>query len=324
MPFKISSRGNVGSLNMMLLWIMISDPWQASSKENQISLKVPSKVAALVPRPGSNPFGFQAFDSKAWISREEERYMSTFIQFAVSAAKQALADAEWCETSEYEKEKTGVCFGSGIGSLLDTVSTWEGLNKRGYSRVSPFYVPRILTNMAAGHISMAFGFQGPNHSVSTACTTGAHSLGDAMRFIQFGDADVMVAGGSEASVHALSVGGFSRARSLSTKFNESPQESSRPFDKDRDGFVIGEGAGAVVLEELEHAKKRGARIYAEMKGYGLSGDAHHMTSPPDSGRGAQRAMLRALETANLSPCTIGYINAHATSTEKGFVKILLQ
>lgn len=280
-------------------------------------VNVPSKVAGLVPRPGCNPYKFTEFRASEWVNVEGERLQSPFIQFALSATRQALEDAEWVNVTDKDKERTGVCFGSGIGSLLDSISTWNTLEKRGYSRVSPFYVPRILTNMAAGHISIQYGFQGPNHSVSTACTTGAHSIGDAFRFIQYGDAEVMVAGGSEASINALSMSGFARARSLSTKFNHSPLEASRPFDRDRDGFVIGEGAGAVVLEELCHAQNRGARIYAELKGYGLTGDAHHITSPPDSGLGAQRAMKRALETAGMSAAQIDYVNAHATSTGKG-------
>ncbi|KAG0224429.1 Mitochondrial beta-keto-acyl synthase [Actinomortierella wolfii] len=240
---------------------------------------LPSQVAAVVRREGGRSSG--AFDSTEWL------------------------------------ERGGVCLGSGIGSLDDMANTTVGFIENGYRKMSPMFVPKILINMAAGHLTMKFGFKGPNHAASTACTTGAHSIGDAMRFIQFGDADVMIAGGSEACIHPMAVAGFSKAKSLATRFNDSPTEASRPFDKDRDGFVIGEGAGVVVLEEYEHAKKRGAHIYAELKGYGVSGDAHHMTAPPSDGAGAVMAMRRALHNARLTAADIQYINAHATSTQQG-------
>ncbi|KAI9294705.1 3-oxoacyl-synth, partial [Neoconidiobolus thromboides FSU 785] len=277
----------------------------------------PSKVAARVPTSEYNPYSYEPFIPLDYMTKGDLRSMPLFIQYAIATATMALKDAGLDKLTEDQKERMGVCFGSGIGSLLDTGNVWDNLKQNKYSKITPFYVPRILTNMAAGHISIRFGLQGPNHSVSTACTTGAHSLGDAFRFIQYGDADIMVAGGTEASIHELSLAGFSRAKSLSTKYNASPKESSRPFDSNRDGFVIGEGAGAVILEELTHAKARGATIYAELKGYGLSGDAYHMTAPHESGRGAIKAMKRALETGGVEAAQVDYINAHATSTEKG-------
>eukprot|EP00842_Homolaphlyctis_polyrhiza_P002976 jgi/Hompol1/367/HPOL_002148-RA len=295
--------------------------------------ELPSQVAALVPTDPSDPL---AFNAAASFSKTELKQMSPYILYAMHAARQALADANWNPKDDRLLERTGVCVGSGIGCMDDlmiattsaaqsqtatasasastTSTSTTGISLR---KISPYFVPRLLINMAAGHISISHGFKGPNHAVSTACTTGAHAIGDAMRFIQYGDADVMVAGGTEASVSPLAMAGFAKARSLATRFNDSPAESSRPFDRDRDGFVIGEGAGIVVLEELEHARKRGAHIYAEIKGYGLTGDAHHITAPPSEGQGASRAMRRALEIANLDPSQIDYINAHATSTGLG-------
>ncbi|KAF9313588.1 Mitochondrial beta-keto-acyl synthase [Podila horticola] len=276
---------------------------------------LPSQVGAIVKRTGGKELG--GFDSTEWLERGDEKRMAMFTQYAIAAAKMAIKDAQWENTTEEEKERTGVCLGSGIGSLDDMASTTLAYAENGYKKMSPMFVPKILINMAAGHLTMKFGYKGPNHAVSTACTTGAHSIGDAMRFIQYGDADVMVAGGSEACIHPLAVAGFAKAKSLATKYNDSPSEASRPFDRDRDGFVIGEGAGVVVLEEYEHAKKRGAHIYAELRGYGLSGDAHHMTAPPENGTGAAMAMRRALKAARLTPADVGYVNAHATSTQLG-------
>ncbi|KAG9284228.1 hypothetical protein G9A89_002038 [Geosiphon pyriformis] len=281
-----------------------------------------STVGAVVPRGKIKNDGF---DPEEWLdpgvkSRfsskhlEDQRKMALFTQFAIVAAKQALVDAEWKPDSDLEKERTGVCLGSGIGSLEDVISTSRTYDEQGHRKVSPMFVPKILINMAAGHLTMKYGFRGPNHAVSTACTTGAHSIGDASRFIKFGDADVMVAGGSESCIHPLAIAGFAKAKSLSTKFNDHPAEASRPFDQDREGFVIGEGAGAIVLEEFEHARNRGARIYAE-----LCGDAYHMTAPLEDGSGAALAMRRALQFANIDPLNgeIDYINAHATSTVLG-------
>ncbi|PNS17456.1 3-oxoacyl [Sphaceloma murrayae] len=243
--------------------------------------------------------------------------MATFAQYAMAAAQEALNDAEWHPTKSEDLEATGVYIGSGIGSLDDAYDTAIAFRDGGYRKVSPLFVPRLLINLAGGHISMRYGFKGPNHAATTACTTGLHAIGDAARLIAFDDANVMIAGGSESCIHPLAIAGFSRARSLSTSFNDRPSEASRPFDRLRDGFVIGEGAGVVVLEELEHAKARGARIYAEVRGYGLSSDAHHMTAPRADGEGPLLAMRRALKHASLPPSSVDYINAHATSTPLG-------
>ncbi|KAL7270436.1 Mitochondrial beta-keto-acyl synthase [Rhizina undulata] len=276
--------------------------------------EIPSQVAAMVPTGDKTDGGWNAKD---WLAPGDDRRMALFSQYAVAAAEEALVDAGWKGLSDEDKDRTGVCIGSGIGSFEDVVTTAGIYEKGGYKKVSPLFVPRLLINLAAGHVSMKHGFKGPNHAASTACTTGAHAIGDASRFIAFGDADVMVAGGSESCIHPLALSGFARAKSLATTFNSTPTASSRPFDRDRCGFVIGEGAGVLVLEELEHAKARGARIYAEVRGYGLSADAHHMTAPPESGEGAFLAMRRALINAGIRPREVGYVNAHATSTVLG-------
>ncbi|RPB02216.1 3-oxoacyl-synth [Choiromyces venosus 120613-1] len=275
---------------------------------------IPSQVAATIP-PGTSANG--GWDPNEWLAQGDARRMALFTQYAIAAAEEALNDAGWKPTSQGELERTGVCIGSGIGSLEDMYDFSKSLLEGGVRKLSALFVPRLLINLAAGHITMKHGFQGPNHAVSTACATGAHSIGDASRFIHFGDADIMLAGGSEACIHPLSLAGFSRLKSLSTSHNSSPTRSSRPFDRDRSGFVMGEGAGVLVLEELEHARARGASIYAELRGYGLSSDAHHITTPPKSGGGAYLAMKRALQHAGVRPKEVGYINAHATSTSLG-------
>ncbi|OAA73910.1 3-oxoacyl-(acyl-carrier-protein) synthase 2 [Cordyceps fumosorosea ARSEF 2679] len=275
-----------------------------------------STVAGVVPLGGIEKGGWDAND---WLTAAEQRRMSLFTQYAVAATEMALKDAEWDAAKPSEKENTGVCLGSGIGNLDDMYTTSLEHHKGGYKKVSPLFVPKILTNMAAGHIAMKHGFQGPNHTATTACTTGAHSIGDAARFIALGDADVMVAGGSESCIHPLTFAGFGRARSLATARNDRPASSCRPFDAGRDGFVVAEGAAVCVLEELEHAKARGARVYAEVRGYGCSGDAHHMTAPRADGHGAFLAMRRALRGAGVRPAQVGYVNAHATGTEVGDV-----
>lgn len=269
----------------------------------------------------------QGFRPQEWLQPGDERKMAMFSQFAMGAGGEAIRDAGLdtvdattaAAAAATDLNKFGVCCGSGIGSIEDIAKGALALEQGGYRKISPMMVPRLLVNMAAGHLSMRYGLRGPNHSPSTACTTGLHAIGDASRFIQYGDADVMLAGGTEACIHPLAVAGFARAKSLATSFNDEPARASRPFDARREGFVIGEGAGIVVLEEMEHAKRRNAKIYAEVLGYGLSGDAHHITAPPPDGAGAALAMQRALGNANISPDTVQYVNAHATSTPQGDV-----
>ncbi|KAL2001385.1 hypothetical protein VTN02DRAFT_1833 [Thermoascus thermophilus] len=276
--------------------------------------ELPCQVAAVVPQGARQDGGWTALD---WLKRDEERRMARFAQYAVAATDEALEDAGWKPSAQEQREATGVCLGSGIGNFDDIYDTILAYDKGGYKKVSPLFVPKLLINLGAGHISMRYGFMGPNHAVTTACTTGAHSIGDASRFIAYGDADVMVAGGAESCIHPLAIGGFARSRSLATAFNDAPEKASRPFDADRQGFVVGEGAAVVILEELEHARARGARIYAELRGYGCSADAHHMTAPRENGQGALAAMQRALKNAKLSPSEVDYVNAHATSTVIG-------
>ncbi|KAF1811216.1 ketoacyl synthase domain-containing protein [Eremomyces bilateralis CBS 781.70] len=275
---------------------------------------IPSQIAAYVPL-GSKANG--GWDPQEWLSSSELRKMADFAQFAMAASDEALTDSGWEPKSQEDCEATGVYIGSGIGSLEDVYSTSLAFAKSGYRKVSPLFVPRLLINLAAGHVSMKYGLKGPNHAATTACTTGAHAIGDAARMVAFGDADVMVAGGAESCIHPLAMAGFARARSLATDWNEAPNLASRPFDRDRAGFVIGEGTGVVVLEELEHAKRRNARIYAEVKGYGVSSDAYHMTAPREDGEGPYLAMKRALRNSGIKPKEVGYVNAHATSTVLG-------
>ncbi|KDP30836.1 hypothetical protein JCGZ_13779 [Jatropha curcas] len=272
-----------------------------------------SKVAAIVPC-GT---GSGEFNEELWLQSKEHRSISRFIGYALCAADEALKDANWVPTEQEQKERTGVSIGGGIGSITDILDASQMICEKRLRRLSPFFIPRILINMASGHVSMKYGFQGPNHAAVTACATGAHSIGDAARMIQFGDSDVMLAGGTESSIDALSIAGFCRSRALTTKYNSMPIEASRPFDCDRDGFVIGEGSGVLVLEELEHARERGAKIYAEVRGYGMSGDAYHITQPHTDGRGAVLAMTRALKQSGLHPNQVDYVNAHATSTPLG-------
>ncbi|MBR0796659.1 beta-ketoacyl-ACP synthase II [Bradyrhizobium jicamae] len=275
---------------------------------------LPSQIACPVPRgDGSNG----TFNPDQWMEPKDQRKVDDFIIFAMCAAKQALDDANWHPETEEDKCATGTLIGSGIGGLTGIAETAILLKERGPRRVSPFFIPGRLINLASGYVSIEHGLKGPNHSVVTACSTGAHAVGDGARLIALGDADVMVVGGAESPISRIGVAGFCAARALSTAFNETPQKASRPYDKDRDGFVMGEGAGIVVLEEYEHAKKRGAKIYAEVTGYGLSGDAYHITSPSPDGDGGFRSMSAALKRAGLTPADIDYINAHGTSTLVG-------
>ncbi|BBN03435.1 3-oxoacyl-[acyl-carrier-protein] synthase II [Marchantia polymorpha subsp. ruderalis] len=278
----------------------------------RILAQLPSRVVATVAYGTAE----DQFNADRWLGQETSR-ISPFISYALCAAEEALSDAGWKPEDPEDRERTGVAIGGGIGCISEMLGAARLVKEEKLRKLSPFFIPRILINMAAGHVSISHGFKGPNHAAVTACASGAHSIGDAFRMIRFGDADVMVAGGSESSIDALSMAGFCRARALSSKFNDDPQRSSRPFDRDRDGFVMGEGAGILVLEELDHAQQRGAKIYAEVRGYGMSGDAYHITQPSGDGRGAILAMTRALQQSGLQPYEIDYINAHATSTPLG-------
>ncbi len=269
------------------------------------------QIACTVPRgDGSNG----TFNPDQWMEPKEQRKVDDFIIYAVAAADQALADAKWHPKTSETQERSGVLIGSGIGGLDGIAKTSLLLQEKGPRRISPFFVPGRLINLTSGHVSIKHKLKGPNHSVVTACSTGSHAIGDAARLIAWDDADVMVAGGAESAVCRIGIAGFAACRALCTTFNDRPQQGSRPYDRDRDGFVMGEGAGVVVLEELEHAKARGAHIYAEVTGYGLSGDAYHITAPEETGDGAFRSMKMALKRAGISPGDIDYINAHGTST----------
>jgi len=257
------------------------------------------------------------FNPDKYIDTKEQRKMDRFIHFAVAAAEQAITDSGWIAREEEEKYRTGVMIGSGIGGLPMIEKTAIGMHERGIRKISPFFIPASLINLASGQVSIKHGFMGPNHAIVTACASGTHAIGDSARMIEYGDVDVMIAGGAESAICEVGIGGFAALRALSTNFNENPTAASRPWDKDRDGFVMGEGAGILVLEEYEHAKKRGAKIYAEVAGYGMSGDAYHITAPETTGRGSTYAMSLALKHAMINPDKIDYINAHGTSTPLG-------
>jgi 3-oxoacyl-[acyl-carrier-protein] synthase II len=275
---------------------------------------LPARIAGQVP-PGDTATG--GFNADDYVPPKDQRKMDRFIVYAMGAAQQAVEHSGWMPQDEEDRRRTGVMIGSGIGGLETIYDGSLTLKEKGPRRMSPFFIPSALINLASGHVSIKYGFKGPNHAPVTACSTGAHALGDAARMIALDDADVMVAGGAEAAVCRLGIAGFAAARALSTGFNDTPERASRPWDRDRDGFVMGEGAGVVVLEELEHAKKRGATIHAELVGYGMSGDAYHITAPTEDGDGAFRAMSAALKRAKLNPEDIDYVNAHGTSTPLG-------
>jgi len=272
---------------------------------------LPAQIACQIPR-GDGTDG--TYNPDQWMEPKEQRKVDEFIVYGMCAARQAIEDSGWKPQTHEDQCATGVLIGSGIGGIEGIAETALTLRDRGPRRVSPFFIPGRLINLASGHVSIAFGLKGPNHAVVTACSTGAHAIGDAGRLIALGDADVMVAGGTESPVNRLSMAGFAACKALSTSYNDTPTKASRPYDRDRDGFVMGEGAGVVVLEEYEHAKARGAKIYAELVGYGLSGDAFHITAPSEDGDGAFRCMNAAIKRAGITPAEIDYINAHGTST----------
>ena len=303
--------------------------WQAilagKSGANRISSFDPTdyacKIACEVPRVDGRGGGGAdipgSFDPDRTMAPKDQRRVDDFILYAMAAADQAVRDADWMPEDEESRERTGVMIGSGIGGLSAIADTAVELEQKGPRRVSPFFIPSALINLASGQVSIRYGFKGPNHAVVTACATGAHAIGDAARLIQWGDAEVMIAGGAEAAICKIGIAGFIACRAMSTSFNDAPEKGSRPYDKDRDGFVMGEGAGVLVLEEYEHAKARGAKIYAEIVGYGLAGDAHHITAPAEDGDGGFRAMKAAIARAGIQPSDIDYINAHGTSTPLG-------
>ena len=276
--------------------------------------ELPAKVAGIIPR-GAKEDGNLTISE--WIPVKDQKKMDPFIQFALVAATEAIEDSGWMPEGEEDRCATGVMIGSGIGGLQTIFEASVQIAEGKMRRLSPFFIPSALINLASGHVSIKYGFKGPNHSVVTACATGVHAIGDAARLIAFGDADVMVAGGAEAAVNPLGIAGFCASRALSTNFNDEPARASRPWDRDRDGFVMGEGAGIVVLEEYEHAKARGAKIYAEIAGYGMSGDAHHITAPAEGHDGAFRAMKAAFRNGGVAPEEVQYVNAHGTSTPLG-------
>jgi 3-oxoacyl-[acyl-carrier-protein] synthase II len=277
-----------------------------------------TKIAGEVPQ-GDKANGH--FNVDDYLAPKEQRKLDKFIIFGIAAAQQAVEDSGWMPQDEEGLNRTGVMIGSGIGGLQTIYETSLILKERGPRRVSPFFIPSALINLVSGQVSIKYGFRGPNHAVVTACATGAHAIGDAARLIQYEDADVMVAGGAEAAICRIGIAGFNACKALSTDFNDTPTQASRPWDKRRDGFVMGEGAGCLVLEEYEHARKRGAKIYAEILGYGLSGDAYHITAPSEDGDGAMRAMKAALKRANLGTDQIDYVNAHGTSTMADVIEL---
>ncbi len=279
---------------------------------------VQTKYACEIPFGDGSDGSFNPDD---WMEPKDRRKVDDFILYGMAAATQAVRDSGWEPTAEEDRQRTGVMIGSGIGGLASIAETAVLIKERGPKRVSPFFIPGALINLVSGQVSIRFGFKGPNHAVVTACSTGAHAIGDAARLIMLGDADVMVAGGTESPICEIGIAGFNACKALSTKREADPKAASRPWDEDRDGFVMGEGAGVVALEEYEHAKARGAKIYAEVLGYGMSGDAYHITAPSEDGDGGFRSMSNALARANLSPADLDYINAHGTSTMADVIEL---
>jgi len=296
-------------------WSSLRDGQNGFGKIDRFEVDdIPCQIAGMIPRgDGSNG----TFNPDDWVEPKDQRKIDPFILYGIVAAQMAVQDSGWVAETEDQKCRTGVLIGSGIGGLQTIYETGKLMDERGPRRISPFFIPSSLINLISGQVSIKYGFKGPNHSVVTACSTGSHAIGDAARLIKYGDADVMVAGGAEAAICRLGMAGFAAARALSTSYNDTPSKASRPWDKGRDGFVMGEGSGIVVLENYEHAKARGAKIYAEIKGYGLSGDAHHITAPAEDGDGGFRAMQAALKDSGLNQLDIDYVNAHGTSTPLG-------
>jgi len=313
----ITGMGMVGPLGMGVehSWKRLIAGESGAARVSRIDVSdIASQIACEIPRgDGSNG----TFNPDQWMDPKDQRKVDEFIVYGLAAAGEALRDANWAPESHEDQTRTGVLVGSGIGGIGGIYDASVTLLEKGPRRISPFFIPGRIINLASGYISIAHGLKGPNHSVVTACSTGAHAIGDAGRLIMLGDADVMVAGGAESPINRLSLAGFCACRALSTGFNETPEKASRPYDRDRDGFVMGEGAGIVVLEALEHALARGAKIYGELVGYGLSGDAYHITSPAEYGDGAFRCMTAALKRAGVSAEDVDYVNAHGTSTPLG-------
>ena len=313
----VTGLGMVGPLGcgVEITWRRLLDGQSGASKVEAFEISdLACKIACSIPL-GDGSDG--SYDPDQWMEPKEQRKVDPFIVYAMTAARQALDDAGWHPTSYEDQTSSGVLIGSGIGGIGGIYDASITLYEKGPRRISPFFIPGRIINLASGHVSIAFGLKGPNNAVVTACSTGSHAIGDASRLIGLGDADVMVAGGAESPINRLSLAGFAACRALSTGFNDDPTRASRPYDRDRDGFVMGEGAGVVVLEEYEHAKARGAKIYAEIVGYGLSGDAFHITSPTEDGDGAYRCMSAAIKRAGIAPADLDYINAHGTSTPLG-------
>ena len=302
-------------------WARLLEGRSGANKIEHVKVDdLPCRIACIVPRVDGRGGGAgdpHAFDPDKTMSAKEQRRVDDFILFGMAAADEAIADSGFIADTQEKQERAGVLIGSGIGGLNTIEANALLLEREGPRKISPFFIPGALINLVSGQVSIRHKLKGPNHAVVTACATGAHAVGDAARLIVYGDADVMVAGGAEAAICRIGMAGFCASRALSTGFNDTPEKGSRPYDKDRDGFVMGEGAGCLVLEEYEHAKARGAKIYAEVKGYGLSGDAYHITAPSDDGDGGFRAMKAALKNANLTPADIDYVNAHGTSTPLG-------